>query len=90
VTNPATSILRGAEGLLTAVAMSRLPQPWGLIFSSMGAAAGFAADLVEAGLDPTTAITELRSAVPEFAAANGRLNEYIAARTAEAARREKP
>lgn len=58
-------------------AADALPKPWNVVASALGAAAGFAADLIGHGLDPKVAIQEVRSMLPNVDAAKGRVDDLI-------------
>lgn len=83
MSDTAKNILRSAEGLLSAATKAPLPAPWGIVVSALEAAAGLAADLMERGLDPHTAIQEVRSLLPDVNAAKGRVADLIAAKARE-------
>lgn len=77
MSDTAKNILRSAEGLLGAATKAPLPPPWGIVVSALEAAAGLAADLMDRGLDPATAIQEVRSMLPDVEAAKGRVADLI-------------
>jgi hypothetical protein len=72
------TLLRTAETLLGQLAAAPdVREPWSVVLGALAAAAGLGADLVEHGLEPVSAITTLRSAVPSFAAGEARLREHL-------------
>lgn len=74
----AVSILQTTEEILGLVGRTNaLPGPWGLVFGAIGAAAGFAADLLQRGADPIAVIATMRSAAVEFRGADDELEAYL-------------
>jgi hypothetical protein len=72
----AQNILRGVAGGLTSVA-PLTSGPWRVALTAIGGLAELVGDLLELGVEPHIVIAELRSVLPDRAAARARLKRLI-------------
>lgn len=75
----AENILRAVGGALTEVA-PLTSGPWRLAIGGLGVAVSFVGELIAHGMDPVVTIAEIRSVLPDHAAARDRLKALIDAK----------
>lgn len=73
----APEVLDGIGGALDMIAPFVPVGPWQIALRGIGAASRLVGDLVRGGHDPVQAITEMRSAMPDYRAAKLRLEKLI-------------
>jgi hypothetical protein len=74
----AIDILRGVESVSDAAgASARLTGAPGIAVAALGAAAGLAADIMDAMHDPVVTINVFRSILPAYLASKERVHDFI-------------